>query len=180
MSSSNLPNNDRLFGIAAFLISMGTFFVYIYEARLLQKQQYASALPYLEMWNSKPKPGIYKLVLVNNGVGPAFIKDIKVHYRGKVYKGDHVRFYQTVIPQHERIQFLNSNIPVGRVIPAGQSIDIISLEGSLAAADRVNKLFGDGKAKDTDKAKIEITYSSVYDETWRVFGMQGAPQKLDD
>ena len=180
MNSSNLPNSDRLFGIAAFLISMGTFCVYIYEARLLQKQQYASALPYLEMWNSKPDPGTYKLQLVNNGIGPAFIKDVKVHYRGKVYKGDHVRFYQTIIPPNERVSFLNSNIPVGRVIPAGRTIDIIALEGSPANADRVNKLFGDGKAKDADKAKIEITYSSVYDETWRVFGMEGTPQKLDD
>jgi hypothetical protein len=180
MNSPKLPSSDRLFGIAAFFISVCTFFVYIYEARLLQKQQYASALPYLEMWNSRPKPGIYKLILVNNGVGPAFIKDVKVHYQGKVYKGDHVHFYQTIIPRNERVSFLNTDIPVGRAIPAGQAIDLILLEGSLADADRVNNLFGDGPTKDTDKAKIEITYSSVYDETWRVLGMEGAPQKLDD
>jgi hypothetical protein len=103
-----------------------------------------------------------------------------VHYQGKVYKGDHVHFYQTIIPRNERVSFLNTDIPVGRAIPAGQAIDLILLEGSLADADRVNNLFGDGPTKDTDKAKIEITYSSVYDETWRVLGMEGAPQKLDD
>jgi hypothetical protein len=178
MNSSNLPNTDRLFGIAAFLISMGTFFVYIYEARLLQKQQYASALPYLEMWNSKPKQGIYKLVLANNGVGPAFIKDVKVHYRGKVYQGDHVHFYQSVIPRNERVSFMSTNVQVGKVIPAGQTIDIIFLEGSPADADRMNNLFGDGKVSDADKASVEITYSSVYDETWRI--REGTPQKLDD
>jgi hypothetical protein len=174
MNSFNLPNSDRLFGIAAFLISMGTFFVYIYEARLLQKQQYASALPYLELWNSRPSAGIYKLQLINNGVGPAFIKEVKVHYKGKVYKGDHVRFYHTAIPRHERVPFLSSNIPVGRVIPAGRSVDIISLDGPPADAKRVSDLFGE------DKAKIEIVYSSVYDETWRLIGLEGTPQKLDE
>lgn len=178
MNTAKFPSADRLFGIAAFLISMGTFFIYIYEARLMQKQQYASALPYLEMWNSKPKPGSYKLVLANNGVGPAFIKDVKVHYRGNVYQGDHVRFYQTVIPPNERVQYQGTNVPVGKVIPAGQTIDIIFLEGSPADADRMNNLFGDGKVSDTDKASIEITYRSVYDETWRI--REGTPQKLDD
>jgi hypothetical protein len=174
MAPFNLPNSDRLFGVAAFLISIGTFLVYIYEARLLQKQQYASALPYLELWNSRPSEGIYKLKLINNGVGPAFIKEVKVHYKGKAYKGDHVRFYHTVIPQHERVPFLNSNVPVGRVIPAGHSVDIISLDGPPAHAKRVYALFGE------DKAKIEIVYSSVYDEMWRLVGLEGTPQKLDD
>jgi hypothetical protein len=29
-------------------------------------------------------------------------------------------------------------------------------------------------------AKIEIIYSSVYEEQWRIFGMANAPVKLDD
>lgn len=174
MNSSILPNSDRLFGIAAFLISIGTFCVYIYEARLLQKQQYASALPYLEMWNSRPTPGIYKLQLVNNGVGPAFIKEVKVHYRGKVYQGDHVRFYHTVIPRHERVRFLSSNVTVGRVIPAGHSVDIISMDSPPTDVQRVYDLFGE------DKARIEIVYGSVYEETWRLSGLEGTPEKLDD
>jgi FtsP/CotA-like multicopper oxidase with cupredoxin domain len=95
MNSFNLPNSDRLFGVAAFLISMGMFFVYIYEARLFQKQQYASALPYLEMWNSGGGSS-YRLLLVNNGVGPAFVRKMGVHYRGKVYNMDHVAFYNKV------------------------------------------------------------------------------------
>jgi len=174
MNSSNSLNSDRLFGIAAFLVSMGTFFIYIYEARLLQKQQYASALPYLEMWNSTPKAEIYKLQLVNNGVGPAFVKDVKVHYKGKIYEGDHVSFYRNAIPKEERVRFLTSNIPEGRVIPAGHTIDLILLEGPAADAKRIYNLFSG------DSARIEIIYNSVYDETWRIMGMDGPPEKLDD
>jgi hypothetical protein len=174
MNSSKFPNSDRLFGMAAFLVSMGTFLIYIYEARLLQKQQYASALPYLEMWNSTPAEGIYKLQLVNNGVGPAFVKDVKVHYQGRIFEGDHLSFYYKAIPRNEWIRFLSTNLPKGRVLPAGHVIDLILHEGPTANAKRLNDLFGG------EKVKIEITYSSVYDETWRVTGMAGAPEKLDD
>ncbi|MDJ1504821.1 hypothetical protein [Xanthocytophaga agilis] len=166
-------NSDRIFGITAFLISVGTFVIYIYEARLIQKQQYASVLPYLEMWNSSPRESTYKLILVNNGVGPAFIKDIRVHYKGKAYIGDHTDFYQTAIFPKDTIYSLTSNVRSGRVIPAGQTIELISIEGSQKDAEKMRNLFGN------QTAKLEITYASVYEETWKLSGMENPPQKQD-
>lgn len=104
MNTSNSFNADRLFGIAAFIISIGSFLVYIYEANLIREQseliriqQYASVLPYLELGNSHPQDGDYKFILVNNGLGPAFVREVKVRYQGKVYEGDHVDFHEKVI-----------------------------------------------------------------------------------
>ncbi len=173
MTSSKFPNSDRLFGIAAFLISMGTFFVYIYEARLLQKQQYASALPYLEMWNSGGESN-YRLLLTNNGVGPAFVQAVRVRYRGKVYKMDHVKFYQTVTKFTERVQFISTNIVPGRVIPAGREIELIKVVDAPGVGAKLKRLFGG------QEAQIEIIYTSVYDEKWQLKGPEDAPQKLDD
>ena len=173
MDPSKPFNTDRLFGIAAFLISIGTFFIYIYEARLLQKQQYASVLPYLELWNSGGSAD-YKLILVNNGVGPAFIQQVRVHYQGKVYEMDHSRFYETVIFPQDTIRFGHSNIGVGRVIPAGQQLELIYVTSSEKDRDKLRKLFGE------EKAQLEITYASVYEERWQLKGMQDPPRKIED
>jgi hypothetical protein len=173
MDLSRLPNSDRLFGVAAFLISMGTFFVYIYEARLLQKQQYASALPYLEMWNSGGNLN-YRLLLVNNGVGPAFIEEIRVHYQGKVYKMDHVAFYNKVRGRADTFNIINTNLKPGQVIPAGREIELFKSMGSPQGGENLRRLFGD------NKAQIEIVYASVYEEKWRVKGLQDPPQQYDE
>jgi len=173
MNSSNLPNSDRLFGIAAFLISMGTFCVYIYEARLLQKQQYASALPYLELWTSGG-PSRFRLLLVNNGVGPAFVRAVRVYHQGKKYEMDHVAFYKQVRNPADTVQLIASNLVPGRVIPAGREIELLVVEDSPQVVGKFWQLFGG------DEAEIEIIYASVYEENWRLRGTNNSPQKLED
>ncbi len=173
MNSSKFANGDRLFGIAAFLISMGTFFVYIYEARLLQKQQYASALPYLEIWNSGGGAN-YRLLLVNNGIGPAFIKEVQVRYKGKVYKMDHAAFYEKVRDSTDTFDFTHTNLLPGHVIPAGREIELIEIQDSPKGAARLRRLFG------SNDAQIEVVYASVYEEKWQLKGLSNPPQKLDD
>ena len=176
MSSSSRRsfNTDKLFGIAAFIISIGTFVVYIYEANLMRTQQYASALPYLEMWNSRVNEEEYKLILVNNGIGPAFVKEIKVRYKGKTYEGDHTDFhYAEVYPKDTLFRFISSNVRAGRVIPAGQQVEMILIQNNRRNADKAFKLYGE------QQAEIEIVYASVYDEKWKVTGFEGQPQKLE-
>src|SRR4051794_40080867 len=88
-------NADKFISLSAFLISMATFVVLIYQTQLWQeqnqlahKQQYASVLPYLELAYSIPNSRAFALKLANHGVGPAFIKAIRVHYKGKTFEGD--------------------------------------------------------------------------------------------
>ncbi|MCU0353565.1 MAG: hypothetical protein MUD08_07495 [Cytophagales bacterium] len=167
-------STDKLVGIAAFIISIGTFVVYIYEANLIRTQQYASVLPYLEMWNSRVNDEEYRLILVNNGIGPAFVKEIRVRYKGKTYEGDHTDFhYAEVYPKDTLFRFISSNVRAGRVIPAGQQVELISIQNNLRNADRAFELYGE------QQAEIEIVYASVYDEKWKIIGMSGPPQKLE-
>ena len=154
MNTSNSFNADRLFGVAAFIISIGPFLDYIYEANLIREQseqtriqQYASVLPYLEMGNTHPKDGEYKLLLLNNGLGPAFIKEVRVRYQGKTYEGDHVDFhYKVVYPKDTSFHFISSNIRPGRVIPAGQQVELIAISGNRENDRKANKLYGSQEA----------------------------------
>ncbi len=180
MNTSNSFNTDRLFGIAAFIISIGSFLVYIYEANLIREQseqtriqQFASVLPYLEIWNSHPQDGEYKLILFNNGLGPAFIKEIRVRYKGKAYEGDHVDFhYKVIYPKDTTFRFVSSNVRPGRVLPAGQQVELIAISGNRENDRKANSIYG------SQEAKIEIVYASVYDERWRITGMGNPPVKL--
>ncbi|QHT71409.1 hypothetical protein GXP67_34505 [Rhodocytophaga rosea] len=165
---------DKFLSISAMLISVGTFATFIYQTNLIQKQQYASVLPYLEIWNSGADSTRYKLLLVNNGIGPAFIKDIKIHYKGKTYPYDPIVFYSEVIYPSDTISFISTNVNKGQVVPAGERIEIVIVNNSVKDAAKLRQLFGN------QTAKLDIVYSSVYEEKWRLDGMGKAPVKLDD
>ena len=168
-------NSDKLLSVSAILISFATFATLIYQTRLLQKQQFASAMPYLALYYSMPYDSTFTLLLENNGTGPAFINEIKIHYQGKVYSTDPPRFYKSTILPKDTIYFGYSNINKGRVLPAGEQISLVENTRSLKDAAKLKRLFGE-----EGTAKLEIIYSSVYEEQWRIIGLTTAPEKLED
>ncbi len=174
MNKPKFWDADKILSITAFLISVGTFLLLGYQTHLIRIQQYASALPYLEMWNSSPTQNQYKLILGNNGVGPAFVKEVKIHYKKKAYPLDPVSFYHQVIWPKDTIRFLSSNLNPGQVIPAGHQIELVIVGNSQKYADKLKALFnGDGEAE------LEVVYSSIYDEVWQKKGMMNPPEKLE-
>ena len=144
------------------------------ENRLMLKQQYASILPYLEIWYSVQNLTRFSLVVGNNGVGPAFIKSISIHYKGKIFNGDPAQFLEKVIrAEGDTIRnFSFSRLTAGRVIPAGQEVKLLHIENDAGAINKLINLF----VKDT--AELEITYESVYKESWQTRGILNPPVKI--
>jgi hypothetical protein len=169
-------NVDKLVGSLALIVSLSSLGTLLYQTLLMRKQQHASVMPYLELWNTSPNAGEYRLVLVNNGIGPAFVKQVRVHYKGVAYQGDHTRFFWNVLQKEDSTYSysLYSNIGSGRVIPAGQDIELFLVKDDSAAARKLRGVFGE------NIARIEITYASVYDELWRLNGVGEVPLKLED
>ena len=80
----------------------------------MRKQQYASVLPYLEIWlGTNNKDQLFDLRLLNNGIGPAFIEEIRIVHNGQVYPGDPLSFYRTKIIQEDTIRMGFYNITKG-------------------------------------------------------------------
>lgn len=157
-------NLDKTLSLLAFFISLGTFFLLYYQTNLTRKQQYASVLPYLEIFNRGPREDAYSFAVTNNGIGPAFIKQVKIYYKNKEYITDPVNFiYAEIYPQDTTLNFVHTNLPPGRMMPAGAVFDLIVVEGSKESATKLRKLFSSGS-----EALLEITYASVYDEEWVV------------
>ena len=172
---------DIIIGVSAFLISMATFFVLIYQTQLWQeqnqlarKQQYASVLPYLEIWYNHPNSKNFTLVVGNNGVGPAFIKSVSIQYKGTIFQGDPEQFLSKVLnAEGDTIQhFSFSRVNPGRVLPAGQEIHLLNIENDLKSAQKLKEVFGE------NIAALDIIYESVYEETWQTKGLGNPPIKL--
>lgn len=156
----------------AFLISLGTFFLLYYQTKLTQKQQYASVLPYLEIFNRGPREDAYSFCLANNGIGPAFVEQVEVHYRDSVFKVDPANFlYGQIYPQDTTLSFVHTNLSERTLIPAGAVLDLLQVEGSVKDAKKLRGLFGYGQAR------LHITYTSIYDEKWSV-STGNAPEKI--
>jgi hypothetical protein len=187
---------DKIVGTSAFIISLGTFLTLTYQTTISQEQAelnrlqfriaqeqaelnrkalYASMLPNLKLYNTQ-SPQKYELILENTGVGPAFVENIRVHYKGKTYEGDQHSFLTEAVLPWQKLAYSYSNLSKGDVIPAGHQRSLVSsydpYTNKSPNADKLTELFGN------EEAIIEITYSSVYEETWKINGMT-PPQKMN-
>lgn len=168
---------DRWMSFAAIVASLGTLFVIVYQTTIFRKQQYASVLPYLEMWNSNPgrEGNNYMFILKNNGIGPAFIKDVKIHFDDSIYSMDPGRFTTQIIQPKDSIDnFGYTNIRNGSVVPAGSLIELVAVKNDSINAPILRKWF-----QTSADLEVEITYESVYEEKWITRGSASQPIKLD-
>ena len=170
-------SSDRIIGLSAILISIMTLFVLMYQTNLMREQQRLSVLPYLGVSNFNTGGPNFKIILTNNGIGPAFIESIKIIYNGKTYKQDISSFLYKHIPETDSINNLyHSNIFEGLMIPAGETIPMLEINNSEDDAMKLLKLLTKLYDKDLD---FEIVYRSIYKERWRITGNTTYPEKLE-
>ena len=79
-------NSERILSLSAMSISFITLIIFIYQTNLMNKQNYLSILPYLQVSTSNNSEGnSYLLSIQNYGVGPAIIESVKMQYQGQEY-----------------------------------------------------------------------------------------------
>jgi hypothetical protein len=169
-------SGDKLLGISALVISLATLISLVYQARITREHEVKSSFPKLELWTSRNGKN-FKLILVNTGLGPAILEDISVLYDDRLYQLDHVNFYRKFMDTvensavHDRFSY--SNISPGRVIPAGEEMNLLdATRGIKTITDPFDSLF-------SSKARLIIKYSSVYEQMWEV-EMNGLSKIIDE
>lgn len=160
---------EKLLTWLAFLVSLGTLYIFFYQTSLMKKQQYANVLPYLSMGNTE-KDGDYAFILANNGIGPAFIDEINIHYNDSVYKDMDVNdFYVKVIVKEDTLfdhrKITHSTIRRGMLISEKEERLMLRLSSE---ADNFKQKHKQLREWLNNKIKIEIKYSSVYKEAWKI------------
>ncbi len=160
---------DRLLAILAFVISVCTLYVFFYQTSLMKKQQFASVLPYLAIGNTQIE-GDYSFILENNGIGPAFIDEINIHYNDSIYRNMDINdFFTEVIAKQDTMlnsmSITHSTISKGMLIPEKDTKYML----------RLNRNTKDFRKKHyqlrnwlNNKIKLEIKYSSIYGEKWKI------------
>ncbi len=189
-------NADKIISLSAFVVSIATLLALMYQIRLsgeqnelaqrqqlIRKQQYASVLPYLELRvDTNNGNRLFEFMLYNNGVGPAFIEEVRTIYDGQVYPGPLSSFYREVILPDDKdtISLGTDNVYKGNLIPAGRETAMLTAyDYSSTPADRDRLITWFGRPTDEPElARVEIIYSSVYGERWIVRGISAIPESL--
>ena len=159
---------DKIMSTSALFISVISLIALLYQSylareenRLIQKQQSASVLPYLNQWQSNYDDE-YKLIIGNKGVGPAFIKKVEILLDStKVFDNTEDLFDEIfkTAEGFDTIPHTKSTLISGFVLPANDDIKIIELKGH----ENIVKF-----QKELNKRNIlfKITYADVYGTQW--------------
>ena len=172
--SKKFWTSEKLLSLAALIVSVGTLMVFIYQTNLIRKQQYMSVYPYLTFSNQGTGGLSYQYVLQNNGIGPAFIRKIKITGPGPQIYSDLVHYAEEMVQESDSIWFLHSNLYEGKLIPEGEVMILIQLappERIEAAGLPPNTIEGSIKLAEImnhDSLDISLTYESIYGESWTV------------
>ena len=144
----------------------------------MRQQQHLSVMPYLSISNSNTGGPNFKIILENNGVGPAFIESTAITYNDSTYEMDLPNFFYKFFPDRmDTIKnILHSNISKGNFIPAGRKINIFEVDNSMKDANAFLQLLIE--LSEIEDLEYEIIYQSIYKERWSLKGDQQIPVKL--
>jgi len=185
-------DTDRVVSISAMIAALGSLFIIVYQTHLMRQAQNAAALPYLMMALTSNEQGAY-LNLRNVGVGPALIESVHVRDKVGTVDGDAYDYYlaRNEGADKEGTLSVDKVIP-GQLIPAGQSLQMLGM-GAARRVEMLGKLLATFEMADVPiswyaglgvprggdpKAVIEITYTSVYGDRWRVTSDHVVPVRL--
>lgn len=172
-------DGNLLMSFAAIFLSAGTLFILIYQSNVIskqfelqQQQQFASAMPYL-MLSSEFDGTNLRINVSNQGLGPAFVEAVRVHYKDTVFENsDFFNAYYYLKKMDKNISEAKSyhTIKAGLLIPSQESIQHFHL---VRPEELKYDLIMEGFAQ------LEIEYRSIYNERWRVRGFFGIPERIE-
>jgi hypothetical protein len=182
-------STDRIVSLSAMVVGVGSLFVIVYQTHLMRQSQSAAALPYLMVGIQANGEGAY-LTLSNKGLGPALLERVRIRYEGRTFDEDPHDFFIRMRPDRNIGALSVDRLAVGRLIPAGERLMTLGMDGEergrmlvdllntfeLADVPRawLEKLQVPLKAR---RAVIDITYASVYGEHWRITSDRLVPER---
>jgi hypothetical protein len=170
--------------ILVIIASLGSLFIIYRQTNLMSKQfelqrleQHKSVLPYLTMYNTSTSTQ-YSYTLSNKGIGPALVNEINIKYKDSIYKDHDLReFFNAVIVKEDSL-FQNysdighSSLSKGMLLPANTTSNLVMHhKKNMDKIRSLRKWFN-------HKIEIEIIYSSIYGEQWKLTTKSNTPIKL--
>lgn len=168
------------------LISFLSFFTVVYQSylgreenELIRQQQMASSLPYLSQTRTLPGDGTFGFIIANQGVGPAFIKEVSfkcLDPSGKdtlTFKNSDHLFRSLTKKSNGGLRLITSTFKKGMLLPAN---------GRLKLA---HVIFQDDDSEASFMKTIQdtligfrIDYEDVYGNKWYLENDRESPVKV--
>lgn len=169
----NLPkrriNPELLLSISATFLSLAALVVSIFQTKIAREQQQASVWPHLQTNYTKINDE-FAFSVVNNGVGPAIIKSVRIEYKGKRYK-DFRQLVDEQIQQLIRKNRTETDITVKSMYGSVALGDVIKNDGELRFG-RVSNNEPLAQALleiiQSPLYRIIVVYSDVYGNCWQL------------
>ena len=153
---------ERILSIAAIIISLSALGLSFVQSYTIIKHNHVSLQPRLHAYFSNEeqndKFGIY---LVNNGLGPAYIKEFKVYLDNKILSETKFGYFQPLI---DKLNLNQSCFAWGYLVKDSaldNRDDLLLIRAKNAGADEcsVDKI---GFFTNLKRIKIEIAFESIY------------------
>lgn len=181
-------STDRIVSLSAMAVGVCSLFLTLYQTYLTREAQSASVLPYLAFGITMNDDGAY-LTLRNDGVGPARLESVRVHFKGQTTETDPYDFFRAHLAGSAPPGLSVDRVAPGRLLPANSTVQMLGVAGDaervrtlgdmlrlFAIADAPPSWLDELKARGGDKAVIDIVFSSVYGDRWRLRSDQHVPQ----
>jgi hypothetical protein len=181
-------STDRIVSLSAMAVGVCSLFITLYQTYLTREAQSASVLPYLAFGITSTNDGAY-LTLRNDGLGPARLESVQVHYKGRTEAIDPYDFFLAHRSGPPPPGLSVDRVAPGRLLPANATILMLGVSSNVeriktlgemlrtfALADAPPSWLDELQARGGDKAVIDIVFSSVYGERWRIRSDQQVPQ----
>ncbi|WP_144180454.1 MULTISPECIES: hypothetical protein [unclassified Pseudomonas] len=147
---------EPVLAVASGIVALCALGASLYQAYLSRLHNRLSVKPHLAL-HFEQRPGIYKIELRNDGIGPAIITSASLMNRGAVVPGDGLALIANavaLVPECKLVQteFFKPDF----VLPAGKEIAIATIEH--------NPIISDFNAYLSGHLELNITYKSAYGE----------------
>lgn len=159
---------DKIMSTSALFISVLSLVGLMYQSylareenKLIQMQQSASVLPYLHQWYSE-FDNSFKLIVGNKGVGPAFIKEVKLVLDSTKTFDNTYDLFNDIFKSNkslDTITFINNNLLSGFVLPANEEINLIEIQDN-------NSINAFKLVFNSRKILFKIVYEDAYGSQW--------------
>jgi hypothetical protein len=170
MSSQNSPRKFGEYAVAgtAFMVSVCSLFIYIYQSKLMAEQQQVAVWPYVQ-WDTT-NHDTFEINVRNKGVGPAIVRKAHMSFNGKAMR-DHRELVLAVMENKPNVAWINSYLE-GSVLAPGEKLTVIALTDPAQQREFATRL-------NAGKFAMEITYCSIYGRCWTTSGTS-AKRAADD
>lgn len=146
----------------AFVVSICSLFIYIYQSKLMSEQQQAAVWPHVQ-WATSNLDG-YQMIAFNKGVGPALVRKLDMRFNGKAIDTSDA-LVRAVMGADTNV-YTQTWALRDAVMSPGDKVTFLVIPDKTQGKEFETKL---GKGDFV----LNITYCSIYGRCWISSGFSG-------